>query len=789
MKKPGKYEQMLSSYSDWVLRWRWPVVAFSVLFAFAIAFGASRLWFDTSYQAFFSDENPQLQSFEALEKIYTKNDNILIVLAPKDGVVFSPQTLAAVEALTKEAWKIPYAIRVDAISNFQHTSADGDDLIVDDLISDAAGLTASELETRRAIAMAEPALYKRLLSEDTKVTGINVTLQMPGKNINEVPHAVAFTRELTERFSEAHPDIDCYLTGVVMLNNSFSEAGQSDMATIVPLMYLFMFVVLVWLLRSLSGTIATIAVISFSTLIAMGVAGWFKVGLTPPSANAPTMIMTIAIADCVHILITMLREMRRGRDKFSAIKESLRVNMQPVFITSITTAIGFLSMNFSDAPPFWHLGNITAIGVTLAFVYAVLFLPALMAILPVRVYRLPEQREAGMDRLADFVIRNRRSVLWTSVTVVVLLTVMISRNELNDQFVKYFDESIQFRTDSDFAMENLAGIYQVEFSLEAGESGGISNPDYLATLETFADWYRQQPGVVHVSSFSEVMKRLNKSMHGDDRRYYLVPDSRELAAQYLLLYELSLPYGLDLNNQINVDKSATRFTVTLDDVSSREIRETALRGEQWLLANAPQSMHATAASSAVMFANISGRNIESMLTGTTLALILISLCLMLALRSLRFGTISLLPNLVPAAMAFGAWGLMVGQINLGLSIVTGMTLGIVVDDTVHFLSKFLRGRREKNLNPEDAVRYAFSNVGKALVVTSFVLAVGFGILSLSSFDLNAGMGKLTAITILLALAADFFLLPPILIKLEERRTGIRKTKAAAPAKGQVAQEA
>jgi predicted RND superfamily exporter protein len=765
----GRFDRKIISYARWLIRWRWPVVIASVLAALIIATGAQNLWFATDYRVFFGRENPQLNAFEALQDIYTKNDNILFVLEPEEGEVFQPEALAAVEELTAEAWKLPYAIRVEAVTNFQHSRAEGDNLIVEDLVADALNRSPEDLEEARRVALNEPFLYNRLITEGTRVTGVNVTFQLPGKSISEVPEAVAEARTLAEKIRAAYPGTNVYLTGFVMLNNAFSEAGINDMMTLIPLMYLVMVLVMIWLVRSFSGTIATVLVITFSTAIAMGIAGWMRIGLTPPSAQAPTMIMTLAIADSIHILVSLLREMRSGRSKREAIIESLRINMQPVFLTSLTTAIGFLSMNFSEVPPFRHLGNITAVGVAMAFVYSVLFLPALIAILPLRAPKRAEKSSLLFERLGDFVVRRRGLLLGGSAIVVLLLTALISRNQLNDQFVKYFDKSIAFRSDTDYVMQHLSGIYNIEFSVESGESGGISNPEYLARLDEFAAWYRQHRAVVYVGSFSDIQKRLNKNMHGDDESYYRLPANRELAAQYLLLYEMSLPYGLDLNNQINVDKSATRFIVTLENVSSREMRDIAEAGEAWLRENTPAPMHATASSTALMFSHISGRNIRSMLSGSLLALLLISFVLVFALRSFKFGALSLIPNLIPAATAFGLWGLLVGQVNTGLSIVMGMTLGIVVDDSIHFISKYLRARREKGLASEDAVKYAFSSVGMALLTTSVVLAAGFIILSFSAFDLNAGMGKLTAITIVLALTADFFLLPPVLMKFEARK--------------------
>jgi predicted RND superfamily exporter protein len=355
---------------------------------------------------------------------------------------------------------------------------------------------------------------------------------------------------------------------------------------------------------------------------------------------------------------------------------------------------------------------------------------------------------------------------------------------LNDEFVKYFDDSVQFRIDTDFTTSNLTGIYNIAYSLESGESGGISEPGYLNKLEEFADWFREQPEVLHVNSLSDTMKRLNQNLHADQPEWYRIPQRRELAAQYLLLYEMSLPYGLDLNNQINVDKSASKLDVSLRSVSSNSVIALEERAQQWLNENAPPSMQVNGASPAIMFSHIGARNIRSMLGGTTVALLLISFTLVFALRSLRIGLISIIPNLVPAGMAFGLWGLLVGQVGLALSVVTGMTLGIVVDDTVHFLSKYLRARREKSLSSADAVRYAFHTVGTALWTTSMVLIAGFLVLTGSPFELNSGMGLLTAITIGLALLADFLLLPTLLMALDKKEDYV-STLVADPAESVV----
>jgi predicted RND superfamily exporter protein len=350
----------------------------------------------------------------------------------------------------------------------------------------------------------------------------------------------------------------------------------------------------------------------------------------------------------------------------------------------------------------------------------------------------------------------------------VFLTLGISRIELNDNFLEYFDESYDFKTASDFVVDNLRGWDYIEYSLESGEPGGINNPEYLGTVEEFANWYREQENVVHVNTITDTMKRLNKNMHGDDESWYRIPDRRDLAAQYLLLYEMSLPFGLDLNNRINVDKSSTRMTVTLKSMSTTQMREMDEKARQWLKAHAPKSMFTYGTGISIIWAHITGRNIRSMLVASFWALLLISGILMFALKNVKLGILSLIPNLAPATMAFGVWGMFVGQVGLGLSIIVSMTIGIVVDDTVHFLSKYLRARREHDLDPAGAVRYSFNTVGTAMWVTTIVLVAGFLVLTFSGYKMNADMGWMSAITIGLALFMDFLLLPTLLMMIDKK---------------------
>ena len=768
-----------------VIASRWPIIIATVILVGIAASGTMFLEFSADDRIYFNEDNPQLLAFEALEEKYGQSDNVLFVLVPPDRDATSALALEATAWLTERSWTVPYATRVDSLTNFQHTTASGDDILVRELVDRSGRAGADERARIRAIALAEPSLAGRLIARDGGVSGVNVSVQLPGADkLVEGAEVEDAARRLAHEVKGRFPGIDVRVTGHVVFNQTFMEVSLSDLKTLVPLSFVAMTLMLVYLTRGFSGTFAIMLVVALAVLTAVGLGGWVGLPMTSASAIAPTVVLTVAIASCVHVYSTLVHQLRSNAprspesggapeppaqteaEKRNAIIEAVRVNLQPVFLASLTTALGFLSMHFSEVPPFRQLGTFVAFGVGASFVLSVTFLPALLSLLPIPVRAPRLGLDRGMAALGEFVIRRRRPLLWGSGLVVLALVASIPRNELNDVFLHYFDEDVEFRRDAEFTAKNLTGMYSLEYSLASIEPGGITDPGYLADAAAFAAWYQAQPETIHVNVITDTFRRLNMSMHGDDPAEYRLPASRELAAQYLLLYEISLPFGHDLNNQIDVDRSATRMTVATHTLSSNEVIALNQRALHWLTDHAPNIVPTESSGTTLMFANLGRRNIIAMLVGTTIALVGISFALIFALRSLRVGLTSLVPNLVPGALGFGIWGLTVGQVGVSLSMVTAMTLGIVVDDTVHFLSKYQRARRELGHTSPDAVRVAFRTVGPALLTTSLVLVAGFFVISLSSFELNSDMGQLTALVIALALVADFLLLPPLLMRVD-----------------------
>ena len=759
---------LLDRYVDAVLRRRWLVLALATLLMLAMTAGARFIGVTNDYRSMFAPDNPQLAALDALEETYSASNAALIAVAPREGSVFTREVLGTVEALTEAAWRTPWSIRVDSLTNYLHSSSIDDDLSVEPLVDDARSLDGADLARIEGIALNAPDLAGRLVSHDGRVAGLAISFALP-----ENPDAavVEITDHLDAILDEAqanHPGIAYHMTGDVVMNRAFTEATQDDLRTLTPIVFLVIVAAAAVLLRSVLGTLALVGALVFVINTTLGFAGWIGTVFNPANSGVAIIVMTVAVAHSVHVVTAVLAGMRRGLGRHEAVTESLRSNAWPMFLTSATTAIGFLSLNASDSPPFHVLGNLVAFGVLCAFVYSVTLLPALLSILPLRTRPGTTEGPGLFDRLGAFVVARRTYLLWSVATVAVVLVAGIPRIELTDNWTRYFDERYEFRSDTDFVIENLTGMETLEYSLSAGREGGITDPAYLDAVDAFAEWYRGQPEVVHVQAFPDIMKRLNRNMHGDDPAFHRLPDDAELAAQYLLLYELSLPFGNDLNDRIDVAKSATRMTVVLGSLSSQAQRELDARAVAWLRANAPD-LAAEASGVSIVFAHLSQRNIESMLRGTILAMALISLILVLVFKSVRLGLASLVPNFVPAAMAFGLWGYLVGQVGLAASVVTAMAFGIIVDDTIHFLSRYLRARRE-NLAPPEAVRAAFRRVGPALWTTTAILSLGFLVFASSGFALSWALGLLITITILFALLADFLLLPPLLMAIDRRKS-------------------
>lgn len=739
------------------------VLILSALFVALSAPGLKPLIDDYSldYRVLFSDKNPQYRAFLDMEEVYGKRDNIMIVLAPEDGDIFSPRNLAAIRDLTERAWQTPYSVRVDSIANFQRTHAEGDELIVEDLVPKLSQLNAEKIAQIRQYAINEPMLVNRMVSKKAHVAAVNIMMSLPSDAGPEQFEAVDFVRQLMTQTQQQAPWIKLYLTGETMMGHTAVESGMYDGETLFPLMYGLILLLCFFLLRSFWAVLAVLLIIGLSTLTGLSIAGHIGLQLSMITAVVPIIILTLAVADAVHILVSMFQELREGTDKIAAIRHAVEINHQPIALTSLTTAIGFISLNSSEIPPFRDMGNMVAVGVIAAWLFSVTTLPALLTFLPLKNKKQRQRSYELMEKFAQWAVQFRNEFAVGFALVILFMGYAVTLNQFNDLFPEMYSEKIQFRHDTDFIRENLTGVMQIHHSVEAGAANAIFDPSYLRQLDRLTDWYLDQPGVIHVESYTDIIKRINRSMHNENELYYRTPDNRQLAAQYQLLYEMSLPYGLDINNTINIDRSASRLTVTMGNMESKDIVALSKRAEKFCRENLPALNLVEGVGPSIMLGHAAVRNGYATLYGLSFALISIAIILMISLRSVKLGLLSLIPNLAPGLFAFGIWGMVDGKLGISSAPAVLIALGIVVDDTIHFISKYLRARRLGNSNNE-AIFYSFRRTGSAIGINCSILIMGFLVLTVSALTPNLFMGLSTALCLLFSLALTYFLLPTLL---------------------------
>jgi hypothetical protein len=742
-----------------------------VLFLAMVA-GVVNLTVSYDTRIFYSEQNQLLLQLRDFERKFSHNNNLLFVISPRDeqaGKIATVETLQALVEITARAWRLPHSTQVETLSNFPKIVSEEDSFSVLELVPSSETISPQRAAAIEQEALNDPLVVNRLLSADGRATGVNVNFKLPPSASAEVREITQAAHQFARQIEKDYPHLRVDLTGNVMLMATFNEASHVDARLLVPVALILAAIIVAVFLRSRNGTVAVLSILGVASAASMGIAGWFGHVITPASIAAPIIVISIALASTIHVVIAVKHELASGLGNAAAIRQAIQTNATAVGLTNLTTAVGFLAMNRADAPPLNDMGNIVFAGIILSYMLTFTWLPAVLTLLPLKPSK---DRSAALMAGVGRLINRLRWLLLVVVIGCVLATVNgLTHIRLDDDFIRYFDSRFEYRVASDFAEDRLTGLNIMEFDLETEMDGGVYTSDYQHFLAQFADWLKEQPGVVNVAEVSEITRRIHKAMRveGEPARAG-IPENADLISQYFLLYELSLPYGASITDRINVSRSASRVTIIMRGLTSGDIRRLHERATDWLSANARPETATTGISINVLFAYLSNTNIRSMIIGTLVSILIIGAIIATALRSVTYGVLSLATNLLPAIVGFGLWGYFIQDIGIAGAVITTMTLGIVVDDTIHFLMKYRR-QRAAGFSPSAAIETVFSTVGVAMVITSVSLAVGFIVLSLSGFQINRSLGIQTSIIVVVALGICWFMLPPLLRLMDRDPTG------------------
>jgi uncharacterized protein len=764
--------------------------------------------FDADYHVWFDKNNPDLLAFDEFQRVFAKEELGMISVSAKDGDIFTNKHLATLRALTDRLWTVPYANRVDGMVNFNYTTASGDDLVVEDFITHLP-YSDSLLRAKKAAALADPTLSKFLVSKDARMTQISLRVIAPDGYPDAHLEAKHAMDSLVAIAMAEDPNLEFKMGGTVVMTSAFNTYAMKDFKTLVPLMFVCIIVILTFLLRSFWGTALPMGLLFTSILFPIALfVGVFGMSLNNASANVVQILVTIAIADSVHMLTIFFQGLKLGMSKRESILYTFETNFMPCLITWINTAVGFYSLLLQDVPPFQDLGLLAGTGTMYAFLASVFTLPALLSLLPFKPKThalgkegLPLSASDMVNRevrsrilpqwpvvLVEWVDRWKRPIVWGTVVTTVASIILSFFIVVDSHAVKYFGKDTEFRQATEHIDAHIIGTNPFEFGLNAGSPGGVYDPAFLKKMERFQSFLMSKPEYqfTYAGSIVDVVKRINQTMHGGDPAFYVIPDrdsltaegdtlkARNLIAQYILLYTLSLPQGMELTNQVNLDNSKARVTAFQKGMTSTEQARIAGEINAWLKQEMPET-GARSLGVPIMFANMMNLAMPGMLKGMGTSLLLITLLLIATFRSWKAGLLSLIPNVWPIVVMYGLIGLSGYMVNLSVAVVGMITLGIAVDDTVHFMLHYLHAMKE-GMTRKQALVQTFQECGAAILFTSIILIAGFSALTLSDFAINVDLGMFSSLVWALALVAEFTMLPAVILWLGELKKDAPKSR-------------
>ena len=754
--------------AETIIRYRPLCIIISILILAGLAQGLSKINFNPDINAFFPENDTLTTSHLSIEDTYSSMDNAVIGIGVKEGTVFTNEVLSLIEDLTERAWKTPHSLRVDSLSNYSYVSADGDDLYIEPFLEGSSTYDLKTLKEKELIIEEEELAYGAIISKDKKTSLINIVFDPPRKDIeSEYQESLNYVLGFLEEARKNHPEVDLIISGIVYMEYQSPMLLKAQMPKLMPTAILVILLTLFLLLRSLVAVAGSFLVILMSVVSAMGSIGFMSGDIAQPFIMVPILIATLAVADCVHLFTLYFQNLDSSRKSKEAMLESLKLNLQPLFLTSLTTAIGFLSLNLAPVEPLRGIGNGVAVGVFLAFIFTVLLLAPIVSYFNVKQSKNINFQKNIARKLGRFSIKNYKRLLVIVPVISCFLMAFIPLNKTNDNPLEFYSERYTTSAaDSKWISQRIGGTFPVSYELNS--QGIVSDPEFLREVDKFSEWLASNKEVLHVSSLSKIMKNLNKTLHGKQEEWNIIPTEPDLSAQYLFFYEMSLPYGLDLTNSISQNKESIKLVASLKELGSLEYREFAKKVENYASQNMPEDMVSIGTGTRPIFAFMSNMLITQLTYALGIGIVLITATIILFFRSLRYGMLTSVTNLLPIGVAFGIWAIVSGEISMLVGIGMGTTLGIIVDFTVHFLSKYLHARRQKNLSAEEAVEYAFETVGFALIITSFSLILGFLVLLQAFFIPIHGFVLFSSIAFLSALIIDLLLFPALLITWDKR---------------------
>jgi len=715
------------------------------------------------------EKDPQIAYYEQFKETFG-NDEFFVVAFEEENI-FTHENLTLLAEITEELETIDEAKEINSLANVNDVIGEQDYFEVREFLQEIPR-DPEALDALRAQALGNPLYVDSLISETGRTAAIVVEAY-------DLPEDGDYRQKLLEKtravLAEFQDRVDSFhIAGWTYTNLSLSRFMKEDVARFIPITYLFITLAIWLVFRNLVLTGLAIANISVCVGSVMGLMGLTGINLNTVTSIIPSMVMALALCDTVHIFSHMDQRALSdaGGDRRKALAGVLKRVVLPSFLTSLTTAIGFLSQGISQIPPIRDFAWIASAGMFFEFLFSFFFLPPLILLFkPERIYQSYESTRGVtllLNRVFLFVRRNHKvtAALITGVILVAGWYAMQIRAETNT--IGYFKKSSELRKAMNFVENRLGGVDSMDISVTGDRVDAFKDPANLRVLDELQTYLEGLPGIDSTVSFVDFIKDMNESFHDENPEYFKIPESKAMVSQYLLLYNAD-----DIENVINNMYDHARIGVQLSVHSSsvqadliEEIRE-RIR-EQFQTEGLTFRVTGRALKDVVTINAL----VEGQLYSLGLATAVITLIMFFALRSISIGFLSIVPNTFPIVLNFGIMGALGIALDTGTAIIAAVAIGIAVDDTMHFLSEYKK-QRDTNMRVAPAIRTVLLIKGRALFSSSLILCIGFSVLVLSHFVPTMNFGILTAIIMLTALLGDIIFLPSIIMfKAKEPKGGV-----------------
>ena len=763
---------MNDSLVTWLIRQRRRFLLGCLLLSLCAAAGLPRTGFDTSLGVLLTRSDPYLAERDAMAQAFPNAVEISVALLPEAGTVFAVEPLLALADLNREFRQLPGAVAMNSILQWQ--SPFGDFSLFPRV------LTAENIPDREAIASArervrqDPFLFGTYVSPDEALALATIRLHPRMREREERAALVAAANALRDSLQERYPQIRFLLNSEAHYEQSNRQAMLDDLRYLLPLVFLLCTALICYSFRSLLLGASILLVALLSVLMTVGTLAWLRWSFNTISVMAPLLVVTIAVADSVHIVSLFRQHVLRGESAQEAMRASLRINLRPITLATVTTFIGFAALNLASSPAVSSFGTVVAVGVGFAYFLTLGLLPALILLLPpIRnpgsgdMHLIPSLLRA-CESLA---LRHGRALLWGVTGLGLLCLVLSFRNSTDfnrDSFISADSPLHDYYAAMQAHMERGTPL---SFGIEVTEEFGLVSPEMLRRVDEFSAWLREQEGVQGVASLVEVVKTVHQIMRDDVPEAYIIPDSEAEIEDALFNYTVAQVRDFSIDTLANEDFTLMRLFVAVDIDSNQALLALSERIDTQFAQRFPDArlLHGSAT---LLFARMDHAVTVELLQGYGLSLALITLTLVLGMGSLYYGVLSMVPNLLPAVLVFGAWGLFVGRLDPFVMMLFSISIGLVVDDTVHMLSTYHSARRE-GLEPEAAISRALHRAGPALIITTAVLALGTCVLIAASTLYFQQAATLLVPIVVVALLLDISFFPALLLRVDRRQERVR----------------